>query len=114
MAAGRCTPSRTAARSFAATLRTGKEIWTQRFHGTYSASPVLAGDKLYLVNEDGETTVVQWRDKPERFAVNSLGETMLASPAVADGCIFSASDRHLYCVGGPVTESRLLRPGRIG
>ena len=80
-------------------LRTGKEVWSLRLHGTYSASPVLADGKLYLVNEDGETTVVRPGDRPEQIATNALGEVMLASPAIARGCIFLRSDKHLFCIG---------------
>jgi hypothetical protein len=83
----------------AADLRTGKELWTLRLRGTYSASPVLADGKLYLVNEDGQTTVVRLGDKPERIATNALGGPMLATPAVARGCLFLRSDTSLYCVG---------------
>jgi outer membrane protein assembly factor BamB len=80
-------------------LASGKQIWTLRLRGAFSASPVLAGDKLYAVNEDGDTTVVKLGGKPERVAINSLGETMLASPAIARGCIFLRSDAHLFCIG---------------
>ena len=45
-------------------LRKGKEVWSLRLRGTYSASPLMAGDKLYLVNEDGETTVIRPGDPP--------------------------------------------------
>jgi outer membrane protein assembly factor BamB len=78
--------------------RTGKLIWSHRLHGAYSASPVLAGGKLYLVNEEGETTVLRPSDPPERIATNALGVTMLATPAIARGCIFLRSDGRLYCI----------------
>ena len=80
-------------------LRSGKEVWSLRLHGTYSASPLMVGERLYLVNEDGETTVIRPSDPPERIAINNLGETMLATPAIARGCIFFRSDGHLRCVG---------------
>jgi outer membrane protein assembly factor BamB len=80
-------------------LTTGKEVWSQRLRGTFSASPVLAGGKLYLVNEDGETTVLRLGTSPERVASNTLGGTMLATPAIARDCIFLRTDGQLYCVG---------------
>ena len=41
--------------------KTGQEIYGQQRikPGTYSASPVLADDKIYVTNEDGLTTVVK-------------------------------------------------------
>ncbi len=80
-------------------LRTGKQVWSHRLHGTDSASPVMAGGKLFLVNEEGETTVLGASNPPERIAVNPLGDAMLATPAIARGCIFLRSDGRLYCVG---------------
>jgi outer membrane protein assembly factor BamB len=82
-----------------AELRTGKELWTQRLPGAYSGSPVLADDKLFVVNEEGKTTVVQLGSSPERVSSNSLHDPMLATPAIAHGCLFFRSDRWLYCVG---------------
>jgi outer membrane protein assembly factor BamB len=80
-------------------LLTGKEVWSQRLRGTYSASPVLASGKLYLVNEQGETTVLRLGTSPERIASNTLAGTMLATPAIARDCIFLRTDGRLYCVG---------------
>jgi hypothetical protein len=79
-------------------LRTGKEVWSQRLRGTFSASPVLTGGKLYLANEEGETTVLRLGNSPEPIASNALGVTMLATPAIARNSIFLRTDGRLYCV----------------
>ncbi len=78
----------------------GEMLWQQRLAGPFSASPVLAGGKLYVVNEEGKTAVVQLGDKPKVLAVNDLKETFLATPAVANGALYLRSDRHLYCIAG--------------
>jgi hypothetical protein len=80
-------------------VRNGKEVWTERLKGTYSASPVLADGLLFAVNEDGETTVLRLGDKPERISTNPLAGPLLASPAIARGCLFLRTDRALFCVG---------------
>jgi outer membrane protein assembly factor BamB len=83
-------------------LRTGKEVWSLRLRGVYSASPVLADGKLYLVNEEGETTVVRTGDRPDmNVTTNMLGDTILATPAVSRGCLFLRSDGRLYGIGQP-------------
>jgi outer membrane protein assembly factor BamB len=69
-----------------------------RFDGPFAASPVIADGKLYAVNEEGVTTVVRLGDRPEIVAKNALGETILATPAVADGALFLRSDKHLWCI----------------
>ena len=36
---------------------TGKTIWKERIEGAYSASPLLAGDRIYFQNEEGKATI---------------------------------------------------------
>ncbi len=81
-----------------ADLRNGKVRARLRLKGSFSASPVLAEGRLYLVNEDGLTLVVQAADEPRIIATNALGETMLATPAISGGAIFLRSDQHLFCL----------------
>ena len=77
----------------------GKEVWTQRIDGPFSASPVVAGGRLYAVNNKGRTTVVELGDKPKILAKNDLDDTILATPAIANGCLYLRSDKYLYCIG---------------
>jgi len=77
----------------------GKLLWQQRLaDGAYWASPVAADGKVYAVNEAGTTTVVQAGDKPKVLARNTLDDTILATPAIADGCIILRSDKYVYCI----------------
>lgn len=79
-------------------LQDGKELWQERVSGPFAASPVVADGKMYLVNEEGATSVVQLSDPPKVLATNPLGENIMATPAIADGAIFLRSDQHLYCI----------------
>jgi outer membrane protein assembly factor BamB len=76
----------------------GELVWQQRIKGPFWASPIVAGGKLYVVNEEGTTTVIQLGDKPKVLARNPLGEQVLATPAVADCALFLRSENHLYCI----------------
>lgn len=81
-------------------LATGKPLWQELVEGQFSASPVAADGKVYVVNEAGETTVFRVTgEQPEVLARNAVEETILATPAVAGGAIYLRSDRHLYCIG---------------
>ncbi|MCA8996993.1 MAG: PQQ-binding-like beta-propeller repeat protein [Planctomycetaceae bacterium] len=63
--------------------KTGEEHWKQRLGGSFSASPVVAGDRIYVSNLSGETFV--FRATPEKYeeiAVNRLGDDCYASPAI--------------------------------
>jgi outer membrane protein assembly factor BamB len=82
----------------------GKELWRQRIDGPFWGSPVIGDGKLYAVNRKGRTTVVQLGDKPKVLARNDVGDTINATPAIANGCIYLRSDKALYCIG-PKKES---------
>jgi outer membrane protein assembly factor BamB len=76
--------------------RSGKVHWQKRVGGAYSASPILAGGKVYFLDEDGTTTVVEATRQFKQVARNALGEKALASPAAADGALFVRTEHHLY------------------
>jgi outer membrane protein assembly factor BamB len=67
--------------------------------GTYSASPVVADGKVYVTSEDGLTTVLKAGPRFEVLGENALGDTTLATPAVAGGQIFVRTSKKLYCLG---------------
>ncbi len=81
--------------------RSGQEIWgPQRLQpGAYSASPVLADNKIYAVNEEGLTTVLKAGPRFEKLAENDLDDLCLSSPAISDGQIFLRTGQFLYCIG---------------
>lgn len=81
--------------------KTGGTIWgPQRIKpATYSSSPVLADDKLYVTNEEGLTTVLKAGPKFEVLAENNLNDYTLSSPAISDGQVFMRTAGYLYCIG---------------
>jgi outer membrane protein assembly factor BamB len=87
---------------------TGHEAWKKRLTGDVSASPILAGDHIYVVNERGKLFVFQ--ANPQKFqlvAENQLGDEAFATPAICGGQIFIRVADHstgtrqerLYCIG---------------
>ncbi len=81
--------------------KTGKEIWgPQRIHkATYSASPVMADGKIYIIDEDGVTSVFKAGPKFELVAENNLDDYTLSSIAISGGQLFIRTAQHLYCIG---------------
>ncbi len=77
---------------------TGKEIWRERLGHGFSASPVIADGKLYVAKEEGDTSVIELGEKPKIVANNDLKETLLATPAIANGAIYLRTEKHLYCI----------------
>jgi outer membrane protein assembly factor BamB len=79
---------------------TGKPVYEgQRIErGTYSSSPLLADGKLYFINEEGTTTVIQAGPEFKILAVNKLDSHTLASPVAVDNQLFIRTDEYLYCL----------------
>lgn len=78
---------------------TGKLLWRERFGGVFSASPIAAAGKVYLINEEGEAFVLQAGRELKVLHRNRLDERTLASPAISGGQIFVRTDEHLICIG---------------
>jgi outer membrane protein assembly factor BamB len=78
---------------------TGAVIWTSRVGGNFCASPVYGDGKIYLLDEEGTTTVIRAGGEFEILAKNQLGERCQASPAISQGNLFVRGESHLYCVG---------------
>ncbi|MFM8360690.1 MAG: PQQ-binding-like beta-propeller repeat protein [Verrucomicrobiota bacterium] len=76
--------------------RTGEVRYTERVGGDFSASPLAAGGRIYLFDQDGVATVVRAGPKFERLARNELGDGFMASPAVAGDTLFLRSKTRLY------------------
>jgi len=60
------------------------------------ASPVAAGDRIYFTGRDGTTVVVKHGDKLEELAVNKLGESVDASPAIIGNSLLIRGSDKLY------------------
>ena len=85
-------------------LRTGDEIYRQRLPqigSGYSASPVAADGKIYLSSEDGEMLVVEAGRTFRHVATNSMGEPLMATPALSEGVMYVRSSRTLFAIGRP-------------
>jgi len=77
----------------------GQRLWQERVDGVFSASPVGAGGHVYFASENGDTVVVKGGRTPQVVARNSVGERMLASPAISDGRLFLRTDEHVIAIG---------------
>lgn len=76
--------------------RSGEEIYQKRIGGTFTASPIVGGDRIYYCDEDGKTFVVRTGPEFEQLAENHLGEGGRSSPAAAAGAIYIRSFTKLY------------------
>jgi outer membrane protein assembly factor BamB len=85
--------------------KTGERIYQERLPSSFSASPVAADGKLYLSSEDGEVFVVRAGPKFELLATNSMGEALMATPAISDGMVILRSQNYLYGIAERASPS---------
>ncbi len=83
-------------------VKTGERVYQERLGGTggsFSASPVAADGKIYLLSEDGDVFVVKAGPKYELLATNPMGEALMASPAISSGVLFIRGLRDMFAIG---------------
>ncbi|HEV2837098.1 MAG TPA: PQQ-binding-like beta-propeller repeat protein [Pyrinomonadaceae bacterium] len=83
-------------------LKTGDEVYRQRLPlvgNGFSASPVAADGKIYLSNEDGEILVVSAGEKFAHLGTNSMGELLMATPALSEGVMYVRTAQSVFAVG---------------
>jgi hypothetical protein len=83
-------------------LRSGEEVYRQRIphEGSgFSASPVLAGGRLYLSSEDGDIFVIRAGRTFEILGRYPMGEPLMATPALAGNTMYVKGERHLFAIG---------------
>ena len=83
-------------------LATGREIYRKRLPhpgSGFSASPVAADGRIYLSNEDGNVIVVAAGREFRHIATNSMGELLMATPALSEGVMYVRSASSLVAIG---------------
>ena len=77
-------------------VKTGR---VQEAIGGYSASPIAAEGMIFLTSEDGKVVVLRAGRDWSVVAVNDLGESCHATPALSNGNIYLRTSEALYCFG---------------
>jgi len=81
---------------------TGKIFYSERLSSIaqgYTASPVSDGHHIFFAGETGKVLAVPVADQFSVAATNDLGETCMATPAIADGTLFFRARARLIAVG---------------
>jgi len=80
-------------------IQTGKTVWKERLGGNLWGSMMLAGDRLYVSNTQGEVFILAASPQYRLIAKNDMQEHIKASLAPSDGQLFVRTYEHLYCLG---------------
>ena len=77
----------------------GKAVWRESVGGSYMASPLTDGERIYVFSGSGKTTVLRAGRTFEKLAENRLASGFMASPAVAGDALILRTKTHLYSIG---------------
>jgi outer membrane protein assembly factor BamB len=79
----------------------GEILWSKRIGGNVSTSPVIAGDKLVGIAEDGTVTILAAAETFQELGSVRLEETSRATPLLGNNYMLIRTDSKLICVGTP-------------
>jgi len=82
--------------------KTGKPLYEQErlgAEGEYYASPIAANGHIYMTSARGTITSIRAEDALEVEARNDLGESVMATPAIADNKLYVRGANHLWAFG---------------
>ena len=76
----------------------GDTLWTHYFQDPFYASPIIADDKVYLLDRTGIMHIVKAGSAYSLIAESPLGEAADCSPAFSDQKIYIRAKKNLYCI----------------
>jgi len=82
--------------------KTGERKYQERLAGgtaAFTASPIANDGKVYLANEDGQVFVIKAGPTYELMALNEMGSSVLATPAISEGRLLFRTQRELIAIG---------------
>ena len=79
-------------------IEDGSVVWEHDLDSAFHASPVLAGERLYLTDAKGTTLIIRVGDTFEQTGLCELGEPVDSSLAMMDGRIYIRGKKHVYCI----------------
>lgn len=76
----------------------GDTLWTHYFQNPFYASPIIAGDNIYLLDRSGLMHIVKAADKFSLVAESPTGEVSDCTPAFSDKKIFIRGKKNIFCI----------------
>ena len=79
--------------------KTGKFHWTYDMMAAVWGSPLLADDKIYIGNEDGDMVVFELSSKLKKLANNNMGDAVYGTAVAVDGVIYVSTRTRVMAIG---------------
>lgn len=77
---------------------TGDIVWEHEFEYGFYASPIVAGNNVYMLDQGGLMHVVKAESEFQLVADSPIGERTVCTPAFSERKIYIRSVEHLYCI----------------
>lgn len=80
--------------------KTGEEMYSEKVGGgnSYTSSPVAADGIIYITDNNGEVYTVKAGPEFQILQENTLGETCMSTPALAENYLFFRTNNHLIAI----------------
>ena len=79
--------------------KSGEKYWEQEFGEGFYSSPMIADEKLYIIDMGGNGHIISVSKEYNKIAGPELGEKVFATPAFAEDRIYIRGEKNLYCIG---------------
>ncbi|MDA3906422.1 MAG: PQQ-binding-like beta-propeller repeat protein [Bacteroidales bacterium] len=76
----------------------GDILWEHEFDYGFYSSPILVGDKVYMIDQAGVTHILKSEKEFALIEESPLGETVVTTPAFSEGKIYIRGEKYLYCI----------------
>ena len=83
-----------------ADVTNGEFHWRERLRGSFYASPICIGDRIYGCSTEEDVVVLAANHEFEELARNPLPEGTHSTPAVANGRMYIRTFSRLLAIGG--------------
>jgi outer membrane protein assembly factor BamB len=81
-------------------LQRGDVIWQKRVGGSYFASPIAIGKRIFSIDTAGEVVVIAAEDKFRVIARNPMGQSSRATLATSDDVLYVRTDSKVFAIAG--------------
>jgi outer membrane protein assembly factor BamB len=77
---------------------TGKAHWTYDLFSAAWAAPLIAGEHIYVSDEDGDIAIFKLSKEFELVAENNMESSVLTTPTLANGTLYISSRNKLFAI----------------
>ena len=78
---------------------TGEELWVHETNSRIWSSTLVADEKLFIGNEDGELVILKAGREKEEISISDFYTPIYCSPIVANDTLYVTTQTHLYAIG---------------